>query len=592
MKHNVILELLKTSNRVTKQNSEKIYLRLLHQVAKANPIPYRDDVLKAIRRKDIVALVGLADAMSSLLHDDADLHFSAHQFAALVRKYPFPGLDKHFQSERTAYEKFLKSERACMLQNRFFLIRRKTNVWRYEQHFTKMARFIEYVLGVKPSWSEVVDGIGFGPGASIGVHGHATNVARKILASSWTVTPGAYGYAYSACMNHAQLREFLLPLHGGFSSGNPVFDRDSFDQQVCVVKYNKIEFVPKTVQTKRSIAVEPLLNSLVQKGIDLMMRKRLKRINLDLSNQFLNSEMARQGSLDDSEDGFVTIDLRSASDSVCTELCRELLPPEWFHLLDATRSKEYVYKGRQATYHKFCTMGNGFNFPLQTLLYASACHAVGAGRPGIDFRVYGDDIVVRKAFAQPLITLLKRCGFKTNKRKTFVEGPFRESCGGNWFGGEDVTPYTLDERMDSIPALFKFLNQTQSKERWKTFFAPARSAVLTAIPLPLQLWRPFPGQPDTGLDSTGDEHLSTNSTISLTRGVYWTWTELRIKASTDVVAMRHEKAHFALLYAALLGSNSAQPFTLRRRTETSVRREAHSGATSQWLPPLHLKSRV
>jgi len=353
-----------------------------------------------------------------------------------------------------------------------------------------------------------------------------------------------------------------------------------------IVHYNKIEFVPKTVKTYRSIAVEPLGNGFVQKGIDNEMRDKLRRIGIDLRMQEPNAEFARLGSLDDSPWGFVTLDLSSASDSISTELVKELLPERWYEFLNNVRSKSFKYKDREVPYEKFCSMGNGFCFPLQTLLFCAMCHAVGAGEPGKDFRVYGDDIVVRKCVATKIKSLLWRCGFRLNVEKSHIDGPFRESCGADWFGGVDVRPYTLDEPFANVQAVFKFLNATRTRPKWEAFFEPCRNFVLLLLKKDMHLWRPFPGAPDTGLDSTGDEHLTSRHVKYLKHGI-WRWSEMVSSAKVDVISDRAGRGGDACIawYAALSGRPADKPYTLRHTTETTVRHVSHGGAISKWLPP-------
>lgn len=582
MKTHPQVEQVQRLNTVLKVKSSKNYWRLLQVVLQDNKIPERDKICAAIRGRDFPRLVQIADDMSVLNYPDAATHYAAHQFAALVRKYPYPGMDQYFDPEGEAYRKFLQSEHRCSLMNRFFAARLSTNRHVSAGQFESMRQSIRYIIGDEYDFEEIISEIGFGPGASIGVHGDATNVGRKLLAEVWSVTPGAFQLAFAACNSHIQIREILNPDRYGFSSGGSEDIFDSYVARTGVVRYNSITFVPKTVKTYRSIAVEPLLNGLLQKGIDKSLRKRLARCGIDLSRQAPNAEMARQGSLDDSEDGFVTLDLSSASDSISIGLCREVLPPEWFYLLNGVRSKEFEYKGVITTFQKFCSMGNGFCFPLQTLLFVSMCLAVEAGIPGSDFRVYGDDIVVRKRFAEPLIALLKRCGFRLNANKSHISGPFRESCGEDWFGGEAVRPYILDEPLDSLQSLFKFLNSTLAVERWKLFFYAARSLFIEEIPEQFRFWRPFPGNPDTGLDSSGDEHLI-SPYCRFYRGV-WTCVELGVEAFPDKWVLRHERGYVALMYAALSGCSSRHPFTCRRKVTTSVHRKVNTGATSLWVP--------
>jgi hypothetical protein len=90
-------------------------------------------------------------------------------------------------------------------------------------------------------------------------------------------------------------------------------------------------------------------------------------------------------------------------------------------------------------------MGNGFTFELESLIFASLAFAAGAGDDGRTFTVFGDDIIVQTDVAAEVLALLRYCGFETNDRKTFVKGPFRESCGGDYFNGVLVTPHYVKE---------------------------------------------------------------------------------------------------------------------------------------------------
>ena len=89
-------------------------------------------------------------------------------------------------------------------------------------------------------------------------------------------------------------------------------------------------------------------------------------------------------------------------------------------------------------------MGNGFTFPLETLIFwaltASACEG------DVDsVSVYGDDIICPRERADDVIDTLTMCGFKINLEKSFVEGPFRESCGCDYYKGIDIRPFYKKE---------------------------------------------------------------------------------------------------------------------------------------------------
>jgi hypothetical protein len=263
---------------------------------------------------------------------------------------------------------------------------------------------------------------------------------------------------------------------------------DVVRERVSWVRYNKLSFVPKTAKTSRSIAVEPFLNSFLEKGIDTIMRRKLLKIGLDLRRQEPNQELARRGSVEVG-DPYCTIDLSSASDTIASDLVLELVPPEWGDLLDAVRCHYYEDEGVVRKYHKFVSMGNGFCFPLQTLLFASVCHAVAVMRGCVpDFRVYGDDIIVRKEIFDDVMLSLDRLGFLPNSRKTFSEGPFRESCGTDWFAGVNVRPIYIDKPLNSWERIYGLHNQSLRRETHvRDYFRTIREALFNAVPPAVRL---------------------------------------------------------------------------------------------------------
>lgn len=572
------------------KRSFDLYLNFLAECCRVR-LPHASFYLSAlqyIEQRDFTKLVELADVLSSQLYEDASMHFEAHQFSLLVRKYPWPKDLVSLDPEAEAVRKFLLSERKCALTNRLFktLLRPWTKSPRisrdYIQRLDKMRSFIRYVLGDSVP-QDVFSQSEFGPGSSIGVTGNATNRARKLL-GRWTVTPRAYTMALNACGSHAQIRELLLldPRHAPYHTVCEELFTERFHERCDVVNNNKITFVPKTAITHRAIAIEPLLNGYLQKGIDLVMRKRLQRVGVDLSNQQKNQQLARIGSVDGSC-GYVTIDLSSASDTLATEVVRYLLPPSWFDLLNACRSHEGELPNKLGIrYEKFCSMGNGFCFPLESLIFASAVSAAG-GKLGVDSLVYGDDIITTPAVAHELLRNLDLLGFKVNKRKTFLAGPFRESCGGDWFNGEDVRPFTLDYKFDSLESVFKTLNLTRRNMRTTSYFNWLTFDFF-GVPQQLRFVRPFDGPPDTAVTVEWDVYRDSRFYSFNKRLWCHRWTEL-LSSSVPDLRIAHQIGYsIALLYGALQGVNPVAPFTLRRKSRTKVRQVSGSGASSNWVP--------
>lgn len=215
--------------------------------------------------------------------------------------------------------------------------------------------------------------------------------------------------------------------------------------------------VPKNADIDRVACKEPDLNVFFQKMFGNQIRYLLRRAGVDLNDQSINGSLARRGSIDGS---LSTLDLSSASDSVTTELVRWLLPVDWFYWLDTVRSHRIDIDGDSHSLAMFSSMGNGFTFELESLIFYSLARTV-AYFTGIRGRisVYGDDIIVPTDVAPYLIHLLRGVGFSVNNEKSFTDGPFRESCGAYWHAGVDVKPFYLKGVIATFTDLIKVLNQ-------------------------------------------------------------------------------------------------------------------------------------
>lgn len=227
--------------------------------------------------------------------------------------------------------------------------------------------------------------------------------------------------------------------------------------ELDLTKQNRLSFVPKDDTTSRTIATEPSLNMFIQRGLGEILVDRLRTfygINLSFQPEW-NREAARIGSmvLDEQSSGLCTIDLSSASDSFSLAAARWLLPGDLNRLLLKLRSPSGLLPdGGPVEYHMISTMGNGFTFPLQTLVFSSivvaAIKSLGFNpeRPNshppsnhpASWGVFGDDIVCHRSVVHRVLRLLALFGFTPNSDKTFVEGPFRESCGRDYFRGHDI----------------------------------------------------------------------------------------------------------------------------------------------------------
>lgn len=215
--------------------------------------------------------------------------------------------------------------------------------------------------------------------------------------------------------------------------------------------------VPKNSDIDRCACKEPDLNMFLQKAFGNQIRYCLKRVGIDLNDQKRNQDLARYGAV---TGRLATLDLSSASDSVTCALVRESLPPDWHYYLDLVRSPATEVDGSVVYTEMFSSMGNGFTFELESLLFYAITRATTyfMGVRGT-VSVYGDDIIAPTEVFDALCSALAFCGFKPNADKSFAEGPFRESCGAHWHGDQDISPFYIRGPFKVVSDLILTLNQ-------------------------------------------------------------------------------------------------------------------------------------
>lgn len=240
-----------------------------------------------------------------------------------------------------------------------------------------------------------------------------------------------------------------------------------------VVEGGRITFVPKSDEIDRVICIEPVLNSFYQQGIRHILEERLKSVyQIDFSTQQeKNRELAFVGSKTWREGDWspVTIDLSSASDSMSIKMLRTLIPSVELDLMLLSSSRTVTLPdGSKVPLNMISTMGNAFTFPLETLLFCCVVDAAfrvdnserrnPRGPLLGNWGVFGDDIICPRRISRKVLKLLDILGFQINSKKTFLEGPFRESCGADFYDGVDVRP-VFCEKLDTIQDLFSLINR-------------------------------------------------------------------------------------------------------------------------------------
>lgn len=401
----------------------------------------------------------------------------------LLRKAPLPTTIDRRSEALAAWE---RAETQCYHTNELMLRLLSCRVSPEER------RFADFLSGVQkrlkrwlgPLPDELLGA--FGPGTCVEYKGGNPTVVDKIWLTP-TTTPAAahlFGVFYGRTLWGHERTRAGLPFQ-------------------ATSRGNRLTTVPKDGKTDRPICIEPLGNLWLQLGLGRHLKKRLGLCGLP---KFLGTsreifpglsvvepdpqEIHRRLVAGDLRGRFSTIDLSSASDTIALELVRAVVPPDWFDVFDDCRSHMTLVDTsgvkRWRLLEKFSSMGNGFTFELETFIFlALVCEAFNL-IPGVDCWVFGDDIIVPEKHARSCMNLLTRCGFTPNLRKSYVSGPFRESCGAYCHSGLDTKPVRISDVPDSVPALMALHNSLFS---WGIPFSALRQ-LREAIPLRFRVYGP------------------------------------------------------------------------------------------------------
>lgn len=290
--------------------------------------------------------------------------------------------------------------------------------------------------------------LGFPKGTEfIPTHGH-NSIEARLCQSRWTCTHENFEAFSKLCYDHRALRHATKRRYAAW------YKRNNFDaprswadkqlwkwlggdvfrifqwklERIVTFQYgSRFSTVAKNNKQRRPINIECFANILVQKAIGNSFRSRIKsHYGIDLDT------LQDHHRLRISDKAVATIDLRNASDSISLELVEFLLPGRVFREIEKARSAFVL--GPDDVFHtlkKVSSMGNGFTFELMSMILTAICRTLDPTAT-----VFGDDIIIEKRFAGRLIQLLESVGLQVNIEKSFTEGPFRESCGGNFHDEE------------------------------------------------------------------------------------------------------------------------------------------------------------
>lgn len=422
------------------------------------------DSLKLGELEDLPGVIKAYEASATLAREACDVQMYARyaQIVAFLKKLELPLFGA--VAEENALVKWYESEARCKEMNAKCVDILTHPLTHSHQELASLLERLRVeilsLLGeVPPDLDQVTEFMRFGPKSDLTHALDEGSVPYKLLAPSTYPWLGPeitwlYNNTMFRCLWGLKMPEALCNI------------ASLTDDWIAICDHAKYSSVPKKIDENRPIELGPSIPGLLQQAYDGFIRRRLREgWGLDLRNQEPNKVLARIGSERGNESNSVaTIDLQSASDSVSYGLVGMLLPRAWFKILSPLRAKSIeMADGTIVKLEKFSSMGNALTFSLQTLIFSAVVRATlrAHGWEGSKWRVYGDDIIVPCRIFDEVCRNLRMLGFVINESKSFSEGHFRESCGGDYLLGVDVRPLYIKKPIKTVADLYKYLNLIQ-----------------------------------------------------------------------------------------------------------------------------------
>jgi len=471
-------------------------------------------------------------------YNDIEAYRIDAQAKALLSKADLPyGLSSE-QKAQAALDAFLESERCNLRTNLSFISYHAGEHNFMFERILHRARFIMSSILGEFNFGELKT-IRFGPGATTSLRARDCHLASKVMRRPH-VTP--------TCSHMFEKLIESTSLHSAYNECPPggswkVSRRSS-----------KFATVPKDYRKDRMICVEPDGNIVTQLSLGALLTRRLASYGyVKESLPDIHRKIVRSN-----DRNYATIDLQNASNSISYEVVRFLFPRDWFLALSRARTPYVEIHGKEHSLEMFSAMGNGYTFELETLLFLAVTLAV-EQHLNTKFRpsVFGDDIICSVEASRLLLAVLGEIGFKANPEKTFISGPFRESCGVDTWDGIDVRPIhlrTIYEAHQDPQEAYSLCNRVISISQ-RTYgntdgvfcdkrFQRAHKRALDLVPLKLR----FFGNTDADDALWGPFRAS-----GKWKGFIWKQDYLGIRKRKHTVP---EDRPYALLTYALMGGDS------------------------------------
>lgn len=266
----------------------------------------------------------------------------------------------------------------------------------------------------------------------------ATDLFHKLSSGEqWCVSLDALEYAAEICYRTLWLKRLVKARFNHiWGPSGPRMKREWYDASsvprrgfavfkrmfasCCdITGYSRVTTVRKDNERDRVITCEPLWNMVAQLSLMYDMRDHIAAV-LGISISYLQTvhrSLIRSG--------IATIDFKNASDhNSWSQVCL-LWPARMVSLFARLRSSLFEYEGNYVPAQMFAPMGCGLTFDVMTLTLLAYGRQFSPSAS-----VFGDDVVIDPQAAPAFVQFCTNLGWRVNETKSFLEGNFRESCGG------------------------------------------------------------------------------------------------------------------------------------------------------------------
>lgn len=334
----------------------------------------------------------------------------------------------------------------------------------------------------------------FTPGETFTSNQGAVSVYQKLSRKhNWCVTHDAADAFIRLCYNHTGLKRCATKFFSRITQGNAkllyasapegvhagfwCFSQRMYAEVLTLVHGSRASSVDKSNEKRRFINVEPFCNIVLQRFVAQGFRACLKSVGNDLEvGQQVHRERISYASN-------ATIDFSNASDSTLLDVCNRLFPSRVAKPLNLYRSPMVLVNGDYHIPYKLSSMGNGFTFEVMSALLLACARVFDPHAT-----VYGDDVIIANESAIEFIELASGLGYKVNQKKTFIDSPFRESCGAFYLDGFGyITSFDIhfiEDDSDLIVTTNKFrLMAENAPDFLKVHLIGVYKALLDCVPL-------------------------------------------------------------------------------------------------------------